>query len=459
MHAACTQLDLLLEDAKVGKLTKRTVEAVKPPEVKMSSDRRRWRWLGDDEVPGFGVKVYGSGVRVFCLRYRTRKGRQRMLKLGTFGELTVQGARELARKEKSRVLEGEDPQGERQKERVAVAVGTVNDLMSRWLFDYAREKRTRWEADERRVDRRIRPTLGHLPIEDLGHAEVKNWHRDLGRSGRIEANRCVETLRAAWKWADQEGLLADGLRDPTKKYGGKHGFKYKERSRDRWLRLEETERLMVAVRAEKDPYVQAAVPLFLLTGLRKRELLSARWSDVDLERGEIRLPDTKSGEPQTRTLTSDAVEVLRGIPRMAESPFVFPSPQDPAKPRGDIKKPWERIRRAAHLEDVTLHDLRRTCGSYLAQAGVPLHTIGAILGHKDEVVTKLYARLARDDERKALEALAGKLRGVLGLSQEKETPEALPDQLRALLEAAEDDPDALVAGLRGLVNWDQAAEA
>ena len=104
------------------KLTKRTVEAARPPEVKAPADRKRWQWLGDTEVPGFGVKVYGSRVRVFCLRYRTRAGRQRMLKLGTFGELTVQAARELARKEKARILEGEDPQGERQKARVLVGV-------------------------------------------------------------------------------------------------------------------------------------------------------------------------------------------------------------------------------------------------------------------------------------------------------------------------------------------------
>ena len=226
------------------KLTKRTVEAARPPEVKARADRKRWRWLGDTEVPGFGVKVYGSGVRVFCLRYRTRAGRQRMLKLGTFGELTVQAARELARKEKARILEGEDPQGERQKARVLVGVHTVDDLVSRWLDDYAREARRGWEKDQRRVDRRIRPALGSLPLEDLGHAEVKTWHRDLGKSGRIEANRCVETLRAAWKWADREELLPDRLQDPTKKYGGRLGFKYRERSRDRWLRIEETERLM-----------------------------------------------------------------------------------------------------------------------------------------------------------------------------------------------------------------------
>ena len=91
-------------------LTKKSVERAKPREVKKPSDRRKWSWLGDDEVRGFGVKIYGSGTKGFSLRYRTKTGRQRMLKLGTFGELTVQQARDLARKEKVRVLEGEDPQ-------------------------------------------------------------------------------------------------------------------------------------------------------------------------------------------------------------------------------------------------------------------------------------------------------------------------------------------------------------
>ena len=109
-------------------------------------------------------------------------------------------------------------------------------------------------------------------------------------------------------------------------------------------------RLMEEVDNEEDPYVRAAVPLFLLTGLRKRELFGARWSDLDLERGEIRLPETKTGGPQIRLLPAPAVRILQDLPCMDESPFVFPSPADPSKPRDDIKKPWARIRNAAGLE-------------------------------------------------------------------------------------------------------------
>ena len=369
------------------KLTKKTVEMAEPPVARIATDRKRWTWLGDDEVSGFGVKLYANGRRVFALRYRTRAGRHRMLTLGALGELTVQRARDMAREAKVRVLGGGDPQAERQ--RHAVSFATVGDLMRRWIDDYAKAHRRRWTEDERRVERRIIPVLGRIRLDDLTPEILASWHRKIGKEARVEANRCIETVRAAWRWAAGEGLIPSSLDDPTGRVK-----RYRERGRDRWLRKAEVARLMAAVEQEEDPYVRAAVPLFILTGLRKRELLSATWANVDLDRAEIRIPETKSGGAQVRLLPAPAVSILRGLPRMAESPYVFPSPPNPAKPRGDFKKPWKRIRKRADLEDINLHDLRRTAGSHMAQVGVPLQVIGEVLGHSHPGVTKLYARLA-----------------------------------------------------------------
>jgi integrase len=283
---------------------------------------------------------------------------------------------------------------------------------------------------------------------------LATWHRKVGKEAKVEANRCVETLRAAWRWAEREGLLPDGLQDPTKRIR-----RFKERSRDRWLRKEEVARLMEAVQAEEDPHVRAAVPLLLLTGLRKNELLRARWSDVDLELGEVYLRRTKAGTAQVRLLPAPAVRILQELPRIKDSPHVFPSPTNPAKPRGDFKRPWERIRKSAKLEDVTLHDLRRTAGSHMAQAGVPLQVIQEVLGHSHSGVTRLYARLSSENERDALATLSEALSGPLGLDPEPEQPhQGLPDRLRDLLEAAEQDPEGLAAGLRELVDWTKAVE-
>ena len=408
-----------------------------------------WQWIADDDVPGFGLRLLRSGQKRFAVRYRTRSGRQRYLTLGTYGTLTVQQARDMARKELAKVLEGGDPLSERRRERIGVR--TVNGLLTAWLDEYAKAHRKRWEEDERRVEGRIRPPLGKLALEDLTPGRLAVYHRSVGEVAPVEANRCVETIRAAWRWAEQEGRVPDGLTDPTRRVK-----RFRERSRDRWLRREEVARLIEVTDQEEDPFVRAAVRLLLLTALRKNELLTARWEHVDLDRGEIRLPETKSGEAQTRLLPSSAVEILRGLPRYSGNPHVFPSPVKRGAHRPDFRSQWERIRERAKLKDITLHDLRRTAGSFMAQSGVPLQTIQHVLGHSHPGVSRLYARLASENEREALETLANELSDVHGSPSPKkagksveESSTHLADLITWSLENG-DDPGDLAGRLRRL---------
>lgn len=309
--------------------------------------------------------------------------------------------------------------------------------MDRWIEEYAKVHRKRWEWDRRQLNCRIRPSLGQVHLESLTVDELAVWHRKIGKDAPIEANRCVETLRAAWRWADRQGLLPSGLANPTGKVK-----RFRERSRDRWLKKDELERLMTEVRKHENPYVRAAIPLLLLTGLRKGELLSARWSDLDLERAEIRLPETKSGKSQTRILPSLAVQILRDLPR-ERSPWLFPSSVDPSKHRVDLTRPWQAIRQAVDLPDVTLHDLRRTAGSFMAQAGVPLQVIQQVLGHANPDVTRIYARLASENEREALETLAGELGDPLGNDSDPpaDGEAGLPSRLEAIVSEGESRKD------------------
>lgn len=394
----------------MAKLTKRSIDA-----AQFDPDGGGWQWLADDEVAGFGVRVWPSGTKSFVVRYRTRGARRdRYLTLGKYGVLTLQEARERARKELVRVLEGEDPLEDRRRQESEVV--TVEDLSLRWLRDYAKIHRRRWAEDQGRIERHVLPKLGSVHLEEVA-SRLPAWHREIGRKAPVEANRALQTLRSAWRWAEGEGILPAGLTDPTVRVR-----KFKEKSRDRWLRKEELHRLLKVTGAEEDPFIRAAIPLLLLTGLRKRELLTARWSNVDLERGEIRLPRTKSGEPQTRLLAAPAVDLLRDLPRTDGSPWVFPSPTNPRKFRTDIKRPWERIREEAGIPDVTLHDLRRTAGSYMAQAGVPLQVIQQVLGHSHPGVTKLYARLASENEREALEALGRSIQSMMDDANDDGSP-------------------------------------
>jgi hypothetical protein len=169
----------------MARLTKRIVDAA-------ATEGSGWTWLGDDEVPGFGVIIYSSGTRTFALRYRTRSGRQRMMKFGQYGELTVQEARDMARKEKVRVLEGEDPRAEREREEAGVR--TVGDLADRWVEDHAKPHRKTWQEDKRRVEGRIRLRPLILPGQLLQgrHEGLRDKHPAKGSKMSVFVRDLIE---------------------------------------------------------------------------------------------------------------------------------------------------------------------------------------------------------------------------------------------------------------------------
>jgi integrase len=151
------------------------------------------------------------------------------------------------------------------------------------------------------------------------------------------------------------------------------------------------------------PFTAAAIRLLLFTGCRLREILHLRWEHVDLERGLIFMPDSKSGR-KTVILNAPALAVLAGLERVG--PYVVPG-DDPQKPRADLKRPWEAVAKRAGLGGVRLHDLRHTYASFGAGGGFGLPIIGKLLGHTQASTTQRYAHLDADPLRRASDAIGG----------------------------------------------------
>jgi integrase len=159
--------------------------------------------------------------------------------------------------------------------------------------------------------------------------------------------------------------------------------------------------------------VRACLWLYLLTGLRKNELLQARWSDIIWDRAQLRLPDTKSGEEQWIALSAPVIAILQAIPQLSDNPYILPGAR-PGQHLVNITKPWYRIRAAARLHDVQLHDLRRSVGSWLSESGIDLNTIKDALRHSNISTTLIYARLSADPARAAMEAHGQRVMEVVG---------------------------------------------
>jgi integrase len=352
--------------------------------------------LWDVDVKGFGVRCRPSGAKYYILKLRIG-GRQRWLTIGRHGSpWTPDSARREAKRLLGLKAAGSDPATERDRHKGAA---TVAELADRFLREHvAQHCKPRTAEDyERAVERYIKPALGHHRIGDVTRADVAAFHHQ-HRKHPYQANRSLAVLSKMMNLADAWGLRPDG-RNPCR-----HVKKYREHKRERYLTMPELQRLgSVLADAQRQqtesPFVTAAIGLLVLSGARLNEILTLRWDYVDLAEGVLRLPDSKTGA-KLIYLNDAGIRLLRAMPRMAGNPYVIAGGKPGAR-LINLQKPWRRLRAAAKLEDVRIHDLRHSFASIAAGAGMSLPVIGKLLGHSQPATTARYAHLAADPVRAA----------------------------------------------------------
>jgi integrase len=356
-------------------------------------------------IPGFGVRV-SEGAKSFVLAYRLDSGRPRWATLGRVGGITLDEARTRARAFLGVVAEGDDPL--RRKD-VARDAPTVTDVADRFLKEHVavRCKPTTQRLYRLSIDSHVRPFLGRMVIGDVSSADVMRLHHRL-RATPYMANRVLAVLQKFMNWATHQGYRADDKSNPCR---GIH--KYREQARRRYLTPDEMRRVGAALRIGErwhsmSPAATTAIRLLFLTGARVSEILSLRWREVDLARGELRLPDSKTGR-KTIILSAPARDLLASWPRQAKSQYVFPGEGRGSKKgqhRVNLTDAWGWIRKRARIPDVRLHDLRHSFASVAVSEGQSLPVIGALLGHPQAATTQRYAHLMDDPLRAASNATA-----------------------------------------------------
>jgi integrase len=351
-------------------------------------------FIWDDEIKGFGLRVYPSGQRAFVLSYRMA-GKKRLYTIGDFGVWTPDQARKEARKLLVDIEHGIDPNEARTASRQQGV--TFDQLREVYLTKHAVRKKS-GKKDEAILKRYIPDVWSSRTLRDFSRLEMSRLHQTIGeKNGPYAANRLLALLRKMFNMGVQEGLLPDNHANPCA------GIKFfPENKRERFVTPDELPKIWEAIHQEEHPYWTAYFTLSILLGARRSELLSARWVDVNLEAKTWTIPDTKSGRSHTLPVPGAAVEILRLIPRLTDSPFVFPSHGK----TGHLVEPktaWARVLGRAGINGVRIHDLRRTLGSWLAAQGESLPMIGKVLNHSQPSTTAIYARLHLDPVRAALE--------------------------------------------------------
>jgi integrase len=381
----------------VGKITKRFVDAASPP---TTGEIILW----DEAIAGFGIRVRSTGSKTYFVQYRAGKGRSAPVRKVTIGRHGSPWTSDSARTEAKRLLGlvagGADPaaaQAERKK------ADTLKDLITRFLEEHVDAKRKQRTGVEYRrlLTQFVLPKLGKKKLEDITRGDIAKLHHSLSKTP-YQANRVLAVLSALFTKAEAWGLRPDGS-NPCR-----HVERFPEKGRERMLNDDEFMRLNNALGLYQGrPYVTAAIQLLLFTGCRLQEVLNLQWGDVDFDRGEMRLRDSKTGARVVQ-LAPPALDLLATLPRELDNTYVIPGLKV-GRSLVNLQKPWRAIREAAGLNDVRLHDIRHSFASVAASNGQSLPMIGKMLGHTQASTTQRYAHLQRDPLKQATADVAARI--------------------------------------------------
>jgi len=393
------------------RLTNQTILALK-------GQSKRYDVPDQGGVPGLSLRVTPNGRKTWAFRYRTHLGQQRRITLGQFGNkvgLGLKGARDMAYSILADVSKGEDPAKEKQVARKAEQKREIKTLNDLWQSYRVRKGEMKKSADKELDlwDRHVSQRLGRVEVDELSKSQIIRYIHSIGDgvNGRqITANRTFALIRQVLNFSVSLDYLPvspmTGLKMP-----------YKEKPRDRFLSEEEIAIFWNGIDGVSNlsPPVKIALKLALVTGQRRSEIAYISKSELDLEKKIWSLPKerTKNSRPHDVPLSDIAVSLLgEALAHSGYSEYVFRSPRFKDQPV-DCKvltRAWARARVQLGLDDVVLHDFRRTCATGLQKLGVRLEVTEAVLNHKSGSVSGIVAIYQRHDwkveKREALDAWA-----------------------------------------------------
>jgi integrase len=385
------------------RLTSKAVDAIRPEPKQVV--------VWDDKVAGFGVRVSPQGRRTYFWQGRDRWGRQQSITIGTTDVKTADAARAEALKIMANLKEGREPEADKPK---AAGAYSMDDLWNEYLATYAtkHKKESSIKIDRWNFAAHVEPVFRGRPAVSITGKDIQKL-LDRMEDTPTAANRVRALLSKMFSLAEEWERIPRGS-NPAK-----YTRKFKEEGRERYLAPDEIKRLSAALdAAERDGADTGsinAIRLLLYTGLRKMEVLSLRWTDVDIENSQLFLRDSKTGKRRV-VLNSLAVGVLMGMRSAAgESAVLFPSRMKKASgghlTRFDVV--WDDVLAAANIRDFRIHDLRHSFASLGVAAGQSLPTLGGLLGHKRASTTQKYAHLQDDPLRQATEQIGEALKAIL----------------------------------------------
>ena len=384
-------------------LTERIVRDARP-------ESKPW-FVWDAQVTGLGCKIAPTGRKTFVLFYRVG-GRKHLATLARCSDMALRDARDLARRELTRIRSGEgDVLERRRRERDAP---TVNDALEKFFSETVPERIAMGKFSERtgreyrkQATRYVAPALGAMQVSAVTRHDVEKLASALA-DRPVQRNRVLAFVSMLfgrmerWEWRAQHTNPARGIE------------RAKEVARKRVLSDEEFAALSAALEEAASRWLPsvAAIRVAALSGLRISEVIGMRWADVDFASGRVHLPSTKTG-PRGHDLPSAALGELSGLPRINEWIFTYGRPA-PVTYR-TVRHHFSQIAASAGLKEVRLHDLRRSLMTRAAAGGASTFEIKGLLGHETTAMAERYVQESGLAVREVRERTGGAIAEVMGV--------------------------------------------
>ena len=342
----------------------------------------------DSSCRGLCIEVRVSGGKTYYLSYRDERGRQRLYKLANADDVSPKQAQQLCDRARNRIAMGENLVAQRQEMRSSM---TMSEFFNDRYLPYIKSYKRSWSTDESVFRNHVAPVLGDSFMDATTNDDVA---RVLSRASQLlsaaTVNRVLVLMRYMFNLA-RRWHITGVVSNPT----DQQKLKKLSNHRERFLTETETHQLLKSVNQSPNRMLKYIVPFLLLTGARKREVLDARWCDMDIHRKSWRIPMTKSGRARHVPLSQAALELLERLSKKSHGEWVFANPKT-GKPYVSIFCSWHTARTLVGLEDVRIHDLRHSFASFLVNAGCSLYEVQKILGHSSVSMTQRYSHLSQE---------------------------------------------------------------
>jgi integrase len=331
------------------------------------------------------------------------RGVPRWHTIGDFGELSIEKARSKADELNAELAnwkaDGYIGYSLKLEKRSDLTLKAMNeDYCERHLRNHAKNPDRAIKETKATFDNHLAQWKDRAP-GSVSRQAVRELHAAIGKkTGTYAANRVLQNLRALYNFALKEEVFSG--ENPASRIQQFH-----ESRRTRFLQPDELKRLFAAVRDEPNQNVADYILLLMMTGVRKGNLLEARWDQITLETSTWAIPNPKNRKPYSVALIPRATDILKRRQKDANgSPWVFTSINKPSNHVTDFKNEWARVLKRAKIDGLRQHDIRRTLGAWQAAQGASLQMIGKSLGHQSIAASEVYSPMQLDAVRSSVEA-------------------------------------------------------